>query len=182
AGPGGFSRIWGAAGGALAGVSGAALEGIGASVALAGDLDGDGSPEIATAGTSGDVVVFRLDGSVVFRLDADTLGSKASVALASGADVTGDGISDVVVGLPRGGYEGTGEVDVFSGRDGKLGLTLSAFDIGAGSSPTLMGRSVGLVPDVDGDGAAEILVGAPNAQAPRGRKFHGAVVVASLEN
>src|SRR4029079_820129 len=77
-------------------------------------------------------------------------------------DVTGDGVDDVLVGSPlqdAGGKRGQGRVFLFSGADGALAATL------ADPSPQAMARfgfAASLVRDVNGDGKADVLVGAPD--------------------
>jgi subtilisin family serine protease len=75
-------------------------------------------------------------------------------------DVNGDGKEDVVVGTPYvdvGGLSNVGRVYVFSGADGSLLLTL---DTPNPQTNAHFGASVAMG-DVNGDGKADIAVGAP---------------------
>jgi len=77
-----------------------------------------------------------------------------SRAAAFAGDVDGDGVSDIVVGDPSFGF--VGKAWVFSGRNGAL---LHAFDGKSASGE--FGRCVASAGDVDGDGFADVVVGAP---------------------
>jgi hypothetical protein len=116
--------------GSLAGANGFRLDGVaagdlsGASVASAGDVNGDGYADVVvgayradpggfdSAGSS--YVVFgkasgfsaaldlaTLDGSNGFRLDGVAAGDVAGSRVASAGDINGDGYSDVIVGAPN---------------------------------------------------------------------------------
>jgi hypothetical protein len=71
-------------------------------------------------------------------------------------DVDGDGAGDYAVGALYAGAARQGEVYVFSGKTGKLLHTFTGE-----RSEDLFGRSVARVPDTDGDGVDDLLVGAP---------------------
>jgi len=89
-----------------------------------------------------------------------------------GDDVDGDGIPDVVVGAPGaspGGLRSAGTAFVFSGATGKLLLRLDGQEADAS-----FGASVAIAGDLDGDGRAEVLVGAPFA-SPGGQRGAGSV-------
>ncbi|MBX9624777.1 MAG: SGNH/GDSL hydrolase family protein, partial [Gemmataceae bacterium] len=74
------------------------------------------------------------------------------------ADVTGDGVPDVVAGAGAGGGPA---VRVFDGTDGSLAASFFAYE------PSFRG-GVGSVAaaDLDGDGTAEVVVGAGNGGGP----------------
>lgn len=76
-------------------------------------------------------------------------------------DTDGDGVTDLLVGT--GTSTGTGEqkVYLFSGATGALLHTLT--DPGSGNPASYFGRSVSGVPDIDGDGRGDLLVGAERA-------------------
>lgn len=82
------------------------------------------------------------------------------VPLAAGADVNGDGIADVLAGDRTYSWTATysGAVHALSGLDGRL---LWRFDGAKAYDDT--GFAVGFCDDVNGDGRAEVLVGAPRA-------------------
>lgn len=73
-------------------------------------------------------------------------------------DVNGDGVGDFAVGCPLDDANGTdaGKVMVMSGRNG--GVIATMLGPGPGS---LFGHSVGYAGDVDGNGTADIVIGAP---------------------
>ncbi|HZL99837.1 MAG TPA: integrin alpha [Planctomycetota bacterium] len=74
-------------------------------------------------------------------------------------DVNGDAWADIVVGVPDTDTEGTGGIEVYSGRDGSLLYKLR------GSMPGgEFGGTLAAVGDVDHDGRGDFLVGAPQAQ------------------
>jgi hypothetical protein len=153
----------------------------GASVAGVGDINGDGVPDILVGiphhqylvpqGTKIHIVdnggraqVFSgATGALLFTFD-DTTGqdnSRFGTAVAGIGDVNGDGVPDMLIGVPRrdvGGVVHTGTVLVYSGKDGSLIRTL------ANPSPQTLGRfgeSVANAGDVDGDNVNDVLVGAP---------------------
>jgi hypothetical protein len=90
--------------------------------------------------------------------------AKAGRGLLGGVDLNRDGFMDVAVGLPSanapGGMGTTGEVHFFFGN--RQGLNLEPDWIWEGSTPgNGFGDSVCLVGDMNGDGYAELAVGAP---------------------
>jgi hypothetical protein len=115
------------------------------------DLDGDGDLDMVAGESSGEVNVWRNDGTrsaATFTLVTDTLlgldvGRRSAPAL---ADLNGDGAIDLVVGSESGETTvlwGTGAVDRFE-RAGSLDLP---------------GISAPQFADLDGDGDLDLLVG-----------------------
>jgi hypothetical protein len=156
------------------------------SIAPAGDFNEDGIDDFALGdGSSGRVfIVFgRAVAPPVPSIDlfdndigaegVRFTGSGVGSSLAGGLDVDGDGKRDLVIGAPN------FEVDTTYVVFGAPGLTdHQAMDIGtlvAGfqitSSFTGAGRDVALLPDLDGDGRAEVVVAAPSFLGGAGRVF-----------
>lgn len=84
--------------------------------------------------------------------DLDGLGS----ALANAGDVDGDGLDDVLVGAPQTQGQKRGYVQVWS-----AGLTNLQWDIAGDSNGDAFGSSVASAGDPDGNGLADLAVGAP---------------------
>ncbi len=159
----------------------------GRSLAVVGDLDGDGildfaagAPNASPGGlpSAGEAFAFSgATGALIFRWEGFARFDEFGAAVAGGQDVDGDGIPDVVVGAPGaspGELSGAGSAFVFSGATGQL---LFRWDgQAAGES---LGRAVALIGDLDGDGRAEVLVGAPYA-SPNGLSGAGTVFVLSF--
>jgi hypothetical protein len=88
-------------------------------------------------------------------------------ALAAGPDADGDGHPDVVVGEPSTLQSAdTGAVYLISGATGQILRTWQAESVG-----DAFGRAVSLGPDADGDGRADVLVGAPEFDGLHGRVY-----------
>jgi len=154
-----------------------------------GDMSGDGAPELAIgapvddgeddlAGTVTLVLSEALDRR---EIDADTLptrwsgqrlGAHFGAALSCAADLTGDGLADLLVAAPFDGVEhdGEGVVTLLPGGalppEGRLDPTQVAYFAGRSANQWL-GWSMA-TGDLDGDGRAEIALGAPGADNGRG--------------
>ncbi len=135
----------------------------GFSVAGAGDVNSDGTPDLLVGAVryedSGKAFVFSgKDASLLHTLQAPhpRVGAGFGWAVASVGDSTGDGVPELLVAAY--GEEGAGRVFVFDGRTGTVARTLAAPQPSAGGA---FGWSVAEAGDLDRDGIADILVGAP---------------------
>jgi FG-GAP repeat protein len=161
---------------------------LGAAVAPAGDLNGDGFGDIvvgaprtiALGGTNGPGRVFVFHGPLSGTVPA--LAAEAvltgglvdddfGISLAVG-DVNGDGVTDLVVGADQiFRADGTGKAYVFHGplRGSIAASQADAVLVGSGVGD-LFGGSVATA-DIDGDGKDDVIVGAPGAALAAGRGY-----------
>jgi len=159
------------------------------SVALAGDINGDGFADLivgravvfgTAAGFAADIDVSGLDGGNGFNI------SGIWGPVASAGDVNGDGFADLIVGDawadPHGIRSGASYV-VFGKESGFAAeFDLSSLDGGNGfklsgvAERDYSGRSVASPGDINGDGFADLIVGAPNAN-PHGSRSGASYVV-----
>ncbi|NOS99282.1 MAG: hypothetical protein HOP29_01490 [Phycisphaerales bacterium] len=141
---------------------------LGFDAAGAGDLNGDGRPEViagAPGGMAGRAVIYTYNGtsaSVLQTLNGQAFSDQFGFRVSGGFDVNGDAVSDVVVGAPQNDAAGAnaGRAYVYSGSGLALICTLDGPSAGA-----FFGSSVTMIGDNTGDGRSEILVGAQHAGA-----------------
>lgn len=174
AGAGGFTYVYsGRTGEEIHRFPGAPGEWHGYAMADAGDTNADGVTDIVVGAPRvgpGHVYVYSgATGGLLQTLEGAHGGDFFGVAVSGAGDNDGDGYADVFVGAPRNGAGGaaSGRAYVFSGRTGEL---LKKFD--AGHHGDLFGAGTDWTQDVDGDGVADLVVGARNAgPAQRGKAY-----------
>jgi hypothetical protein len=163
----------------------------GATVASAGDIDGDGFGDIVVgspyfgAEDAGKAYLYRGGPAGPSTApDWTSAGDDRSEAnfgysVAAAGDVDGDGFGDVIVGAPGRAYGNqTGKAFVFAG--GGTGLSASPLWTSTGDDQPdcAFGRSVGGAGDVDGDSYGDVIVGASrydtaNTRAGKAFLFRG---------
>ena len=160
---------------------------LGAWVASAGDVDGDGLDDFVAGSPDDNEVgndagkVYLVFGASLAAADpdepllpdvvllAEPSGGGAGHAVDSAGDVDGDGLGDLLVAAPRNGNGGA--VYVVLGADIAAGGTFSLADAHAkltaeDSGDRLGGNAKGAAAgagDVDGDGLGDIVIGAPHS-------------------
>jgi hypothetical protein len=170
---------------------------LGFSVAGAGDVNGDGYADVivgayaynAGEGSEGAAFVFHGGASGVGNgtpanaeatLQSDEANALLGVSVAGAGDVNGDGYADVIVGASSysGAQSGDGAAFVFHGSETGItdGTPASAdTHLASDQANADLGRSVAGAGDVNGDGYADVIVGAPQYDA--GHSNEGAAFV-----
>ncbi|MDP1916481.1 MAG: integrin alpha [Myxococcales bacterium] len=155
--------------------SGQALSSFGASVASAGDVNGDGFSDVIIGAADHDNGATDEGRAVVFLGYASGLpvgttwsvsGPQAAALLgssvASAGDVNGDGYSDILVSAPqfdRGGAD-EGVVFLYLGSPTGVPTGTPSVTLEGSQASSFFGYSVASAGDVNGDGFGDVIIGA----------------------
>ena len=167
----------------------------GYSVAFAGDVNGDGVMDIligaqnAASGAGNSYVVFGKTNTSIINLSAVAAGSggfiirgqsvndNSGYSIASLGDINSDGLADFIIGASN-ADGGKGRAYVLFGKTNTSAINLSAIAAGTGGfaidgllNGELTGTSVSSAGDINGDGQADFVIGAPNTNNNRGTSY-----------
>jgi len=147
----------------------------------AGDLNGDGTPELVVAPDEGGgprVRVFdgKTFGTIVdfFGIDDPSFRGGARPAI---GDINGDGVGDLVVAA---GFGGGPRVAGYNGKSLITGTPVKLFGDFFAFEQSLRNGIFVTVGDIDGDGKAELIAGGGPGGGPRVTAFPGQSLLANV--
>ncbi|MGD9099252.1 MAG: Calx-beta domain-containing protein [Anaerolineae bacterium] len=173
---------------------------LGRRVSAAGDVNGDGYSDVIISADSydnghdneGRVYVYHGSPTGLHTGQADwtTEGDQDNAHIfpvSTAGDVNGDGYSDVIIGsiYYYNGQTNEGRAYVYFGSPSGIRSNAAGWTVEGDQENAYLGRAVGTAGDVNGDGYADVIVGAPgydNDQASEGRTYvyHGSAAGLSL--
>jgi hypothetical protein len=136
-----------------------------------GDVDGDGITDIVTSapthgGHTGRIYVYSVGtGRLLWSADGQP-GDELGSGVEGIGDADGDGIPDVAASGPS----ASGVAYLYSGRDGKILQSLKS-----ARKDELFGNHISGIGDIDGDGHADLIIGAPDKADGSGNAGHAYV-------
>jgi hypothetical protein len=162
--------------------------GFGRSVLGLGDVTGDGRGDLVISGYREDPFAAPADAGRVYLYNGVTgallrtfvsnkqaTGGQFGIALAAVPDATGDGRPDLLIGAngeAAGNFAAAGRAHLYNPFDGAI---IKTFLPGSPETNGGFGTSVAGVPDVNGDGRGDVIIGAPfedhNAVVNSGRVY-----------
>ena len=134
-------------------------------------------PQMAAAGFPANINLANLNGTTGFKLSGVAEGDASGISVSEAGDINGDGIADLIIGAlcadPNGTDSGASYVvfgkDTATAGDFPANLELSSLDGTTGfklsgvAAGDYSGRSVSAAGDINGDGIADLLIGAASA-------------------
>jgi hypothetical protein len=155
------------------------MAGFGETLAAGLDVNGDGYADVLvgapTNGGPGRVHVYLGSAAGLVMTPAVSLnspdGGRFGGAMAAAHDVNRDGYDDAIIGAPLATSSMGRAYLFFGGASGLAATPAATFPAPAGATGGNFGATVAGLGDVDGDSAAEFLIGAPFANDSTGLVF-----------
>lgn len=156
------------------------FQGLGWDVACAGDVDGDGIPDIAATSFSEFPQVFSGATGLLMHTMTYISGGTSAAQIVGLGDVNGDGFGDVAVGLPSqtvNGNSSAGLVHLISGDRIANGNGGAFLDSWSGTAPSHnLGDQLDVIDDLNGDSIRDLIASAPNESGVDGNGPYNGVI------